>query len=66
MAGSASDYTFGEMLGMITDAYLHGAGWMAYMVLCILPGIPFFAIQKERFPLLRKVVYCICIVFSVP
>ena len=63
MAGSASDYTFGEMLGMITDAYLHGAGWMAYMVLCILPGIPFFAIQKERFPLLRKVVYCICIVF---
>lgn len=62
MAGSASDYTFGEMLGMITDAYLHGAGWMAYMVLCILPGIPFFAIQKERFPLLRKVVYCICIV----
>lgn len=63
MAGSASDYTFGEMLGMITDAYLHGAGWMAYMVLCILPGIPFFAIQKECFPLLRKVVYCICIVF---
>lgn len=63
MAGSASDYTFGEMLGMITDAYLHGAGWMAYMVLCILPGIPFFAIQKERFPLLRKVVYCICTVF---
>ena len=63
MAGSASDYTFGEMLGMITDAYLHGAGWMAYMVLCILPGIPFFAIQKERFPLLCKVVYCICIVF---
>ncbi len=63
MAGSASDYTFGEMLGMITDAYLHGAGWMAYMVLCILPGIPFFAIQKERFPLLRKVVYCICIAF---
>lgn len=63
MAGSASDYTFGEMLGMITDAYLHGAGWMAYMVLCILPGIPIFAIQKERFPLLRKVVYCICIVF---
>ena len=63
MAGSASDYTFGEMLGMITDAYLHGAGWMAYMVLCILPGIPFFAIQKERFSLLRKVVYCICIAF---
>lgn len=63
MAGSASDYTFGEMLGMITDAYLHGAGWMAYMVLCILPGIPFFAIQKERFPLPRKVVYCICIAF---
>ena len=63
MAGSASDYTLGEMVWMITDAYLHGARWMAYMVLCILPGIPFFAIQKERFPLLRKVVYGICIVF---
>ena len=32
MAGSASDYTFGEMLGMIQDAYLHGAEWMDYMV----------------------------------
>ena len=63
MAGSASDYTFGEMVWMITDAYLHGARWMAYMVLCILPGIPFFAVQKERFLMVRKVVYCICIVF---
>ena len=63
MAGSASDYTFGEMVGMILDAYLHGARWMAYMVLCILPGVPFFAIQKERFLLLRKVIYCGCIAF---
>ena len=63
MAGSASDYTFGKMVWMITDAYLHGARWMAYMLMCILPGIPFFAIQKERFPMLRKVVYGICIVF---
>ncbi len=56
MAHSAKQHPY-------ADAYLHGARWMAYMVLCILPGIPFFAIQKERFPLLRKVVYCICIVF---
>lgn len=63
MAGSASDYTFGEMVGMIVDAYLHGAKWMAYMILCILPGVPFFAIDAERFPHLRKIVYCACIAF---
>lgn len=63
MAGSASDYTLGEMLWMIMDAYLHGARWMVYMILCILPGIPFFAIQEERYPKLRKVVYCVCIAF---
>lgn len=63
MAGSASDYTFGEMVGMIVDAYLHGAKWMAYMILCILPGVPFFAIDAERFPHLRKIVYCVCIAF---
>ena len=63
MAGSASDYTLGEMLLSIWSAYLRGFKWMLYMVLCILPGIPFFMIQKEKFPLLRKIVYCACIVF---
>lgn len=63
MAGSASDYTFGEMICMIVDAYLHGAKWMAYMILCILPGVPFFAIDAERFLHLRKIVYCVCIAF---
>ncbi len=36
---------------------------MLYMLLCILPGIPFFMIRREKFPLVRKVVYCACIVF---
>lgn len=63
MAGSASDYTLGEMLLSILSAYLKGIKWMLYMILCILPGIPFFMIQKEKFPFLRKVVYCICIAF---
>jgi len=63
MAGSASDYTLGEMLLSIWSAYIKGAKWMLYMVLCILPGIPFFMIQKEKFQRLRQVVYCICIVF---
>lgn len=61
MAGSASDYTLGEMLLAILDAYLHGFQWMLYMILCILPGIPFLAIKEEKFLGIRKVVYCICI-----
>lgn len=63
MAGSASDYTLGEMLLSIWSAYLRGFKWMLYMILCILPGIPFFMIQKEKFVVLRKVVYCACIGF---
>lgn len=63
MAGSASDYTLGEMLLSIWSAYFRGFKWMLYMILCILPGIPFFMIQKEKFPLLRRIIYCVCIVF---
>lgn len=63
MSDSASDYTLGEMILSILSAYEKGFKWMLYMILCILPGIPFFMIQKEKFPVLRKTVYCICIVF---
>lgn len=63
MAGSASDYTLGEMLLSIWSAYFKGFKWMLYMILCILPGIPFFMIQKEKFPLLRRIIYCVCIAF---
>lgn len=63
MAGSASDYTLGEMLLSILSAYAKGFKWMLYMILCILPGIPFFMIQKEKFQMLRKVIYCVCIAF---
>ena len=63
MSGSASDYTLSEMLLSILSAYGKGLKWMMYMVICILPGIPFFVIQKEKFPLLRKIVYCLCIAF---
>lgn len=63
MSGSASDYTFSEMLLSILSAYGKGLKWMMYMVICILPGIPFFVIQKEKFPLLRRIVYCLCIAF---
>lgn len=61
MAGSASDYTLGEMLLAIVDAYFHGFQWMLYMLLCILPGIPFLIIGEGRFLRLRKVIYCLCI-----
>ena len=61
MTQGASDYTFGEMLLAILDAYFHGLQWMLYMILCILPGIPFLVIRQERFLNLRKMVYCVCI-----
>ena len=61
MAGGASDYTLGEMVLSILDAYFHGFQWLLYMIICILPGIPFLVIQKERFTRVRKVIYCICI-----
>lgn len=63
MAESASDYTLGEMLASIVSAYLKGFKWMLYMLVCILPGIPFMVIQKDKFPILRRVVYCACIAF---
>lgn len=63
MSGSASDYTLSEMLLSILSAYGKGFQWMLYMLLCILPGIPFFMIKKEKFPLLRRVAYCLCIGF---
>ena len=61
MAASASDYTFGEMILAILDAYFKGFQWLLYMILCVLPGIPFLVIKKERFLKLRKIIYCICI-----
>lgn len=61
MAEDASDYTLGEMILAILDAYFHGFRWMLYMIICILPGIPFLVIKKEYFPGARKAVYCICI-----
>ena len=63
MAGSASDYTLGEMLWAILDAYFHGFGWLLYMLLCILPGIPFLVIFRKRFLGACKIIYCVCIVF---
>lgn len=63
MSDSASDYTLSEMLLSILSAYGKGFQWMLYMILCILPGIPFFMIQKDRLPLLRRIVYCFCIGF---
>lgn len=62
MAGSASDYTLGEMLLSILSAYARGFQWMLYPLLCILPGIPFLVIQKGKLERVRKIVYCVCIV----
>lgn len=63
MAGSASDYTLGEMLASIGSAYWKGFRWLLYILLCILPGIPFFLIKEEKFQKLRRIIYCACILF---
>ncbi len=60
---SASDYTLKDMLFSITDAYLHGLKWAAYMVICVLPGIPFFVLWKDKFVKAKKIVYCLCVGF---
>lgn len=62
MAGSASDYTPGEMLLSILSAYAKGLQWMLYPLLCILPGIPFLVIWKGKWEKARRIVYCACIV----
>ncbi len=61
ISGSASDYTFGEMLRSILDAYLHGAHWAVYMALCAVIGIPFFVLFGGRYLKARKAFYVICI-----
>lgn len=63
MAEGASDYTPGEMLRSILSAYGRGFRWMLYLILCVLPGIPFFVIRKEKFPLVRKILYCLGVAF---
>lgn len=63
VAGRAEDYTLTQMLAAIVDAYLHGMRWLLYMILCVLPGIPFLMIRKDKFPRIRKVVYCLGILF---
>lgn len=63
ISNSASDYTFGEMLRSIINAYGHGLRWGIYIVICTLMGVPFFLLYEGKYMKLRKVVYCLCIVF---
>lgn len=63
ISASASDYTFGQMLFSIIDAYLHGLRWGIYIIICALMGIPFFLLYPGKLVKARKVFYCLCIVF---
>ena len=63
ISGSNSEYTFGQMLLAIMDAYRHGFKWALYMIICVLPGIPFMVLWPDKYMRLRKVVYCACIGF---
>lgn len=63
ISGSASDYTLGAMLLSILNAYWTGAKWALLMLLCTVVGISFFAIFQDRFLMLRRVVYILCIAF---
>lgn len=62
ISGSASDYTLGQMLISILDAYWHGFKWALYLIVCALMGIPFFLLFDGKWVRLRKIVYCVCIV----
>lgn len=61
ISSANSEYTFGQMLLMILDAYWHGFRWALYMIICVLPGIPFMVLWPNKYIKLRKTVYCICI-----
>ncbi len=63
ISGSNSEYTFGQMLLAIMDAYWHGFKWAIYMIICVLPGIPFMVLWPGKYMRLRKAVYCACIGF---
>lgn len=63
IAGSASDYTFSQMILSILSAYLHGMKWALYIVICALMGIPFFLLFGDRYMKVRKIFYCLCIAF---
>lgn len=65
MTGEASEYTPGQMLYAIWDAYLHGMKWLLYLAVFVLPGIPFFLLRKDKFVLAKKVIYCCCIAFLI-
>lgn len=61
ISGANSEYTFGQMILSILDAYWHGLRWALYMIICVLPGIPFMVLWPNKYMKLRKVVYCVCI-----
>lgn len=61
ISSANSEYTFGQMILMILDAYWHGFRWALYMIICVLPGIPFMVLWPNKYIKLRKTVYCICI-----
>jgi hypothetical protein len=68
MSASNGDYTLGGMLHSLISAYLHGATWLFYMVICILPGFPFLMIRlsglfrdkisEARITIIKKIIYC--------
>lgn len=73
MSESNSHYTIGGMLWSIISAYLTGGKWLVYMIICILPGIPFLMIRtsglfrhkisEEKITLIKKIAYCTAIGF---
>jgi len=73
MSASNNDYTLGRMLMLILESYMDGAKWLLYMVICVLPGIPFLMIRfggvfrnkisEERIILCKKILYCTAIIF---
>ena len=57
MTGEATDYSSGGMLADILEAYMHTLGNMLIMIPCIIAGIIMFLLAKERFVLLKKMLF---------
>ena len=56
-SGGVEGHSLGDMLFSIVDAYFVGAKWFFFVLLVVLGGIVLFAIRKEQFIWIKRVLY---------
>ena len=55
--GGVEGHSLGDMLWSIVDAYFVGGKWFLFVILVVLGGIVLFAIKKEQFIWIKRVLY---------